>query len=75
MGIARMQMPMVAQSVLLGGNARVGLEDNLYLKRGQFARNGQLVERAIQIIENLGGSVATPDEAREILQLNQRQVT
>ncbi|MBC6410463.1 MAG: 3-keto-5-aminohexanoate cleavage protein [Ekhidna sp.] len=66
-GIGRMQMPMVAQSVLMGGNVRVGLEDNLYLSRGVFATNGQLVERAKTIIESLGASVATPDEAREIL--------
>ncbi len=69
-GIARMQMPMVAQSVLLGGHVRVGLEDNLYLKRGVFATNGQLVERAKTIIEGMGAEVATPDEAREILGLN-----
>ncbi len=68
-GIARMEMPMVAQAVLLGGNVRVGLEDNLYLSRGVFASNGQLVERARQIIEFLGEQVATPDETREMLQL------
>jgi uncharacterized protein (DUF849 family) len=66
-GIARDQMKMVAQSVLLGGHCRVGLEDNLYLERGVFASNGQLVERAVQIIRNLGEDVATPDEAREII--------
>lgn len=71
-GIARMQMPMVAQSVLLGGNVRVGLEDNLYLKRGVFATNGQLVARARTIIESLGFEVATPDEARAILGLRKR---
>jgi len=66
-GVARMQIPMVAQSVLLGGNVRVGLEDNLYLSRGVFASNGQLVERARSLIENMGYEVATPDEARAIL--------
>lgn len=66
-GIGRQQMPMVAQAALLGGNARVGLEDNLYLERGVFARNGQLVERARTIIECLGKRVATPEEARKIL--------
>ena len=66
-GVARMQMPMVAQAALLGGNVRVGLEDNLYLSRGVFATNGQLVERARTIIECLGFEVATPDEARQIL--------
>ncbi len=69
-GIARMQMPMVAQAVLLGGNCRVGLEDNLYLKRGVFATNGQLVEKAVRIIEDLGAEVASPEEAREILGLS-----
>ena len=68
-GVARMQMPMVAQAVLLGGNVRVGLEDNLYLSRGAFATNGQLVSRARTIIECLGYEVATPDEAREMLGL------
>ena len=71
-GIARMQMPMVAQAVLLGGNVRVGLEDNLYLSRGVFATNGQLVERAKSIIEYLGFEIATPDEAREILNIPKR---
>ena len=69
-GIARMQMPMVAQAALLGGNVRVGLEDNLYLSRGVFASNGQLVERARTLIQYLGYEVATPDEAREILNLD-----
>jgi len=69
-GIARMEMPMVAQAVLLGGNVRVGLEDNLYLSRGVFASNGQLVERARTIIECLGYEVATPNEARQILGLD-----
>ena len=68
-GVARLQMPMVAQSVLLGGNVRVGLEDKLYLSRGVFATNGQLVERARTLIECLGYEVATPDEAREMLSL------
>jgi uncharacterized protein (DUF849 family) len=69
MGIAQMQMPMAAQSVLMGGNVRVGLEDNLYMERGVFATNGQLVERAGQLIENVGCTVATPAETREMLKL------
>jgi uncharacterized protein (DUF849 family) len=68
-GIARQQMPMVAQAALLGGNVRVGLEDNLYLSRGVFATNGQLVKRAKTLIESLGYELATPDEARVILGL------
>ena len=71
-GIGRTQMPMLAQAVLLGGNVRVGLEDNLYLERGRFATNGQLVERGRRIIEDLGEAVATPAEAREILRLSSR---
>jgi uncharacterized protein (DUF849 family) len=71
-GIARMQMPMAAQAVLLGGNVRVGLEDNLYLKKGVWATNGTLVACAREIIERLGYEVATPDEARAILGLRKR---
>ena len=69
LGIGRREFPVVAQSVLLGGHVRVGLEDNLYLDRGVFASNGQLVERACTIIDNLGESVATPGEARAMLGL------
>lgn len=64
-GISRMQMPMVAQAVLLGGNVRVGLEDNIYLDKGVLATNGMLVERAVEIIERLGARVVGPDEARK----------
>lgn len=71
-GIARMEMPMVAQAVLLGGHARVGLEDNLYLERGIYASNAQLVERAVNIIESLGARVVSPAEGREMLGLRQR---
>ncbi|MEV5610604.1 3-keto-5-aminohexanoate cleavage protein [Streptomyces sp. NPDC052225] len=67
--IGRMQMPWVAQSILLGGHVRVGLEDNLYLGRGNKATNAQLVERAVTLTESMGARVATPDEAREILGL------
>lgn len=69
LGLGRMQFPTAALSVLLGGNIRVGLEDNLYLERGVFASNGQLVERAVRIIEDVGCEAATPDDAREMLQL------
>jgi len=69
LGLTRMQMPVAAQSVLLGGHVRVGLEDNIYLDRGVFATNGQLVERARTIIECVGDEVATPDETREMLRL------
>jgi uncharacterized protein (DUF849 family) len=69
LGIGKFEMPVVAQTVLLGGNVRVGLEDNLYLQRGTFATNGQLVERARQIIEYLGYQVASVAETRATLDL------
>ena len=68
-GISAMEMPMVAQAVLLGGNIRVGLEDNLYLEKGVFASNGQLVERACNIVQLMGCSIQTPSEARQTLGL------
>jgi len=68
-GISRLQMPMVAQACLLGGHCRVGLEDNLYLEKGVFATNAQLVEKAKRILHDLGARVLTPDEAREKLQI------
>lgn len=70
--IGRMQMPWVAQSVLLGGHVRVGLEDNLYLGRGNKVTNAQLVANAVTIVTAMGAEVATPDEAREILALSPR---
>ena len=70
--IGRNQLPWVAQSVLLGGHVRVGLEDNLYLSKGIKATNAQLTERAIGIVNDLGSTVATPDEARDILHLEKK---
>ena len=69
-GISAMQMPWVAQAILLDGHVRVGLEDNLYLDRGVFATNAQLVERARQIIESMGARVQSNDQARETLGLS-----
>jgi uncharacterized protein (DUF849 family) len=68
-GISSHEMPMVAQAVLLGGNVRVGLEDNLYLERGVLATNGQLVEKAVRIVRDLGARTLTPQEARQKLGL------
>ena len=68
-GISRTQMPMVAQAMLLGGNVRVGLEDNLYLERGVPASNATLVEKAVRIIRDLGGQVCDADQTRERLGL------
>lgn len=67
--LGAMEMPIVAQAALLGGNVRVGLEDNLYLEKGVLASNAQLVERARVIVEAMGASVQTPAEARVTLGL------
>jgi uncharacterized protein (DUF849 family) len=71
-GVGAMEMPMVAQAVLLGGNVRVGLEDNLYLDKGVFASNTQLVERACTIVRLLGAEIQTPAQARLSLGLKQQ---
>jgi uncharacterized protein (DUF849 family) len=68
-GVGAMEMPMVAQAVLLGGNVRVGLEDNLYLEKGVFASNAELVERACNIVRLMGCNIVTPAEARQTLGL------
>lgn len=70
--ISRNQMPWVAQSAILGGHARVGLEDNLYLDKGVFATNAQLVERAAGILTAMGATVAGPARARELMGLAAR---
>lgn len=67
--LGRNELPYVAASVLAGGNVRVGLEDNLMLAKGQLATNAQLVERAVNIIENLGASVMSAAEVRKMLKL------
>jgi uncharacterized protein (DUF849 family) len=67
--ISRMQMPWVAQSVLNGGNVRVGLEDNLYLSKGVYASNAELVTKARGIIEAMGARVIAPAEVRTRLKL------
>jgi len=70
--IGRNAMAYPAASVLAGGNVRVGLEDNLYLSRGVFATNAQLVEKAVNVVENMGASIIGPDAVRERLQLTKR---
>jgi uncharacterized protein (DUF849 family) len=67
--IGRMQLPYVALAPLVGGNVRVGLEDNIWLERGAKATNGALVERAVTILEAMNVSVLGPAEVREKLQL------
>src|SRR6266481_4891401 len=69
-GIGKAAFTAVAQSYLAGGHVRVGLEDTVYLSRGQLASsNAALVEKARRIVEDLGGQIATPREAREIIGL------
>ena len=72
-GIGRSEMPMVAQAVLLGGNVRVGLEDNLYFEKGVLASNAQLVEKAIRIINDMGSTTLSPEETREKLKLKKQK--
>ena len=67
--IGRHQLPYVAMAVLAGGNVRVGLEDNLYLEKGVFASNTQLVERAATILSSLNVNIMTPDQVRKKLAL------
>jgi uncharacterized protein (DUF849 family) len=67
--IGRMQLPYVALAALVGGNVRVGLEDNLYLARGTLATNAQLVERAVTILRSMNANVLGPDEVRDKLRL------
>ena len=64
-----MQLPFVAMAALAGGNVRVGLEDNIYLSRGRLASNGELVERAVAILEAMNARVLGPAEVREKLKL------
>jgi uncharacterized protein (DUF849 family) len=70
--VGRMQLPFVAMAALVGGNVRVGLEDNLWLARGRLATNGELVKRAVQILEGMNARVLGPAEVREKLELRVR---
>ena len=70
LGAGRNQMAIAAQAAVMGGNVRVGLEDSLWLGRGQLARsNAEQVSKARRILEELGFAVATPDDARQMLKL------
>lgn len=71
--IGRNQLPYAAAAVLAGGNVRVGLEDNLWLGKGELATNGALVERAATIVTNMGARVLSPDEVRRKLELKKRR--
>ncbi len=71
--IGAAQLPMAVHAILMGGHVRVGLEDNIYYRKGELATNQLLVERIVEISRLLGREVATPDEARAILGLNPRR--
>ncbi|MFT5115727.1 MAG: hypothetical protein ACI8P9_005080 [Parasphingorhabdus sp.] len=68
-GISRWEFKIVAQAICLGGHTRVGLEDNLYLSKGEYATNAKLVEKAVRIIRELDADVVEPTRAAEILEL------
>lgn len=68
MGVGRTQLPMITMGIILGGHIRVGFEDNIYLRRGVLLKsNAQMVEVAVNLVQQLQGEVATPSDAREIL--------
>ena len=68
-GISRSEFKIVAEAVNNGGHVRVGLEDNLYLEKGVFASNAQLVEKAVRIMRELDAEPVEPDRAAEMLEL------
>jgi len=70
--VGRWQLPMAVLAIVIGGHVRVGLEDNIYYRKGELATNEQLVARVARIAAELGRPVATPDEARKILSLTGR---
>ena len=72
-GIGRHAFTLAAPTIVMGGNVRVGFEDNLYLERGVLAKsNGELVDKVVRMAKLLGRPIATSDEAREILGLKKR---
>lgn len=71
-GVGKAQLELLTHSILTGGHARVGLEDNIHYTKGVLATNAQLVERVVRLAKELGREVATPDEAREILQIQKK---
>ena len=69
-GVGRRAFPMLVQSWLLGGNIRIGMEDTVYIGPGRkTAGNGELVARAVDLITKLGGAIASPEQARQMLGL------
>jgi 3-keto-5-aminohexanoate cleavage enzyme len=68
-GMGPSQLVMNTHAILMGGHVRVGLEDNIYYRRGDLATNEQLVERVVRLSKEFGREVAEPDEARKIMHL------
>lgn len=68
-GVGAAQLPLAVHAILMGGHVRVGLEDNIYYRKGELATNRMLVERIVKISRILGREIATPDEARQMLNL------
>jgi len=67
-GVGPFELPITTVGMLLGGHVRVGLEDNIYYRKGELATsNAQLVERTVRIARELGLEIATPSQAREML--------
>ncbi len=71
-GIGRAQLPLATTAIMLGGHVRVGLEDNIYYSKGVLASNEMLVARVVRLARELGREIATPDEARRILRVPDR---
>jgi 3-keto-5-aminohexanoate cleavage enzyme len=70
-GVGKFQWPMVTMGIILGGNVRVGLEDNLYERRGRkLAGNGEAVEKVVRLAAEFGRQIATPAQARQMLGLS-----
>lgn len=74
-GASKEQLTINTMSILLGGHVRVGMEDSVYYRKGELATtNAQFVKRIVELAGILGREVATPDEAREILQLSKKLI-
>ena len=71
-GTGQYQLPLTTMAIMLGGHVRVGLEDNLYYKRGELATNAKLVERVANLAHELGREVATPAQARKMLRISEQ---
>jgi 3-keto-5-aminohexanoate cleavage enzyme len=73
-GVGRDQLPLATVAIAMGGHVRVGLEDNIYYRKGVLARNEDLVARVVRIARELGRPVAEPDDARRLLRIPARDV-